>query len=180
MALSKTDLVLWAHGNDKKVYTYTSTADSLATIEADAYFDDVAGYFTTGDLLYAGASDGVRWYEVTATATDIALSHFDSKNDVDTASSSANIKNYGVSQLNDSSAAAFTLDAPFAGVEKSLIQTTTSTHGQTVTTNSTGVTLDVAGSRTLTFNGADDSVILKGLTATRWGIVSNIGSVATS
>ena len=61
-----------------------------------------------------------------------------------------------------------------------LVQNNTTTTGFTVTTNSTGVTYNQAGNRTATFNGADDAIVLRALSTTRWGVVSNVGSVAFS
>lgn len=56
-----------------KMVCYGVAADALATIEADGYFDTVAGKFNTGDFLAVAASDGHALYEVTKTTGDIAL-----------------------------------------------------------------------------------------------------------
>ena len=60
-----------------KIGTYVTTADTLATVETDGYFDDqlVATAMSTGDLLVVNASDGIRIYELTVTlsTTDVAL-----------------------------------------------------------------------------------------------------------
>lgn len=56
-----------------KTVCYGVAADALATIEADGYFDTVAGKFNTGDFLAVAASDGHALYEVTKTTGDIAL-----------------------------------------------------------------------------------------------------------
>lgn len=70
-----------SRGEGAAVHGYIS-ADALATIEADGYFDTIAGLFKTGDLLAVvstGAVDadneggGVALYRVTATASDVAL-----------------------------------------------------------------------------------------------------------
>lgn len=56
-----------------------ASADAVATIEADGYFDPIAHQFTegAGDVLIVshttGGSVGVRVYAVTRTSGDIAL-----------------------------------------------------------------------------------------------------------
>lgn len=60
-----------------KIGTYKTTADTLATVEVDGYFDDknVSTTMVTGDLLVVNASDGIRVYELTVTLStdDVAL-----------------------------------------------------------------------------------------------------------
>ena len=181
MALVKTDLVLMGDGRAYKDYRYESTSDTLATIEADGYFDSLADMFRTNDLVEAWGTDGYRKYKVTRSASDITLSVVDFENAVTTATTSANLPNFGtVIVPAASTAAAYTLDDPIAGLEVTLVQNNTTTTGFTVTTNSTGVTYNQAGNRTATFNGADDAIVLRALSTTRWGVVSNVGSVAFS
>ena len=60
-----------------KIGSYITSDDTLATVEANAYFDDIASAMKTSDLLYVEASDGTRWYKVTATASDVALTPID-------------------------------------------------------------------------------------------------------
>lgn len=60
-----------------KIGTYVTTADTMATVETDGYFDDknVSTTMVTGDLLVVNASDGIRIYELTVTLStdDVAL-----------------------------------------------------------------------------------------------------------
>ncbi len=60
-----------------KIGTYLTTADTLATVETDGYFDDkdVSTTMVTGDLLVVNASDGIRIFELTVTLStdDVAL-----------------------------------------------------------------------------------------------------------
>ena len=56
-----------------KLVCYGESGDDLATIEADGYFDTVAGKFNDGDFLAVAASDGHALYEVVKTTGDIAL-----------------------------------------------------------------------------------------------------------
>jgi hypothetical protein len=79
-----------------------------------------------------------------------------------------------------STVAVYTIDDPIAGLEVTLVQDNTTTTGFTVTANTTGVGFNQAGDNVLTFNGADDAVVLRGLSTTKWRIVSNVGSVAVS
>ena len=181
MALVKTDLVLMGDGRAYKDYRYESTSDTLATIEADAYFDSLADMFRTNDLIEAWGTDGYRKYKVTRSASDIALSVVDFENAVTTATTSGNLPNFGtVIVPAASTAAAYTIDDPIAGLEVTLVQDNTTTTGFTVTANTTGVGFNQAGDNVLTFNGADDAVVLRGLSTTKWRIVSNVGSVAFS
>ena len=116
MALVKTDLVLMGDGRAYKDYRYESTSDTLATIEADAYFDSLADMFRTNDLIEAWGTDGYRKYKVTRSASDITLSVVDFENAVTVASTSANLPNFGTVTLPAAStAAAYTLDDPIAG-----------------------------------------------------------------
>lgn len=56
-----------------KLWSYGSSADTLATISASGYFDDVKFRIDNNDLIYVSASDGVEQLKVTsnngATAT---------------------------------------------------------------------------------------------------------------
>ena len=60
-----------------KIATYNS-ADALATIETDGYFDSYATAFTTGDtmIVYSSAATGGggKIYTLTITTGDVALS----------------------------------------------------------------------------------------------------------
>ena len=138
MALVKTDLVLMGDGRAYKDYRYESTSDTLATIEADAYFDSLADMFRTNDLIEAWGTDGYRKYKVTRSASDIALSVVDFENAVTTATTSGNLPNFGtVIVPAASTAAAYTIDDPIAGLEVTLVQDNTTTTGFTVTANTT-------------------------------------------
>ncbi len=181
MALVKTNLVLMGDGRAFKDYRYESTSDTLATIEADAYFDSMADMFRTNDVIEVWGTDGYRKYKVTRSRSDITLSVVDFENAVTTATTSANLPAFGTVILPAAStAAAYTIDDPIAGLEVTLIQDNTTTTGFTVTTATTGVSYNEAGNRIATFNGADDAIVLRALSTTRWGVVSNVGSVAFS
>ena len=61
MAYANGSLVLWAHGNDKKLFRYDSATDTLATIAAAGYFnntdDDIR--LAVDDMIKVVASDGI-------------------------------------------------------------------------------------------------------------------------
>lgn len=73
MALVKTDLVLMGDGRAYKDYRYESTSDTLATIEADGYFDSLADMFRTNDIIDVFGSDSYKRYKVTRASSDITL-----------------------------------------------------------------------------------------------------------
>lgn len=188
MAFDNDYLSLIGVGRDNKVFFYDAAGagtDTIATIKAAGYFnntdDDIrmaAGdrvhvYADTGsiDLVVSSVSSGA----VTCVAADVHV-------DIEAAVDGTNMSNVGVTLLgNDTvSITEFTLDDPIIGEIKVIIQVDTDTNTRTVTTATTGVSYNQAGNRIATFNGADDALVLVGLSATRWGVVANTGSVAFS
>ena len=101
----------------------------------------------------------------------------DNSGKVAAGSTTANLANWGVSTLG-STGATFTLTAPVAGVEKELLATSTSV--QNVDSGSTTVTFDGTTGIRLILNNSNEGVALRGLSTTRWFIVSNTNSVAVS
>jgi hypothetical protein len=66
MAYDISNLALIAHGNNNKVYRYTTTADTLATVLASGYFgkdsttlQQSSDMLDAGDILFVSASDGL-------------------------------------------------------------------------------------------------------------------------
>ena len=103
----------------------------------------------------------------------------DNSGKVAAGSTTANLANWGVSTLGSTGATAtFTLTAPVAGVEKELLATSTSV--QNVDSGSTTVTFDGTTGIRLILNNSNEGVALRGLSTTRWFIVSNTNSVAVS
>ena len=73
----------------------------------------------------------------------------------------------------------YTLSAPVAGAMVA-IRCESNTSSGTATVTSTAA-FDAAGSKNrLKVNAADDALILLGVSATKWMIASNVGSVATT
>jgi len=96
---------------------------------------------------------------------------------VTAASTAAALTNFGVTTLGSSTDAAYTLAAPVAGVVKRIVQTGAST--ATTITSTTTYTFNAADT-VLTFNAIEDAVTLVGVSATKYVIVDNVGSVASS
>lgn len=99
-----------------------------------------------------------------------------------TASGSITVPGY--TELNSATATAFVLSAaPYVGAVVGITKTGSATASggvKTVVTNATGVTLNTTGDRTMTFDGEGDSVILVGVSTTRWQVIVNAGPVALS
>ena len=98
-------------------------------------------------------------------------------------STSTNMKNYGLSRLTSTGAVTITLDAPVNGCEKHIVKTANSTAIVTVSSGSTTVFFgaSTAANTTMTFNGQNDAVILRGDGTTRWQIMAqNSIAVATT
>ena len=105
-------------------------------------------------------------------------------NYVETASTAANLKAYGLTQLTSTAAKSYTIDAPFLGAHKEIVNTAGSTTINTVTFGSTVNGISVGGSsvaRKITFNGQNDAVTLTGISTSKWLVTSNnSATIATS
>lgn len=99
----------------------------------------------------------------------------------ETASTGSTLSAYGLSIISSTAAQAYQLPAPIPGVRKTLVKTSSSTAVQTVssTLGGTAATFGLSGVL-LTFSAADQSIILEGVTTTKWQIVSNVGTVTVS
>jgi hypothetical protein len=73
----------------------------------------------------------------------------------------------------------YDLPAPAAGLDKVIVASAGSTDNTMVVYTASGVTFD-GTNNTATFNAADDALVLKARSATRWQILVNNGSVALS
>jgi len=83
--------------------------------------------------------------------------------------------------ISSTAAQAYALPAPFPGLMKTIVKTSSSTAVQTVSATAGGSTSTIGLTGvTLTFSAADQSVILMGVAANKWQIVSNVGSVTVS
>jgi len=98
----------------------------------------------------------------------------------ETASTATNVKHFGLTDLDSTAAKSFTIDAPVPACEKTIIMTAGTTTINTVVFGSTVNGISVGGSSTtrkLQFNAINDSVMLRGITTTKWLVTSNTGSV---
>lgn len=104
-------------------------------------------------------------------------------------SNTALLSNAGISVVTCSSASTavlnyYTLSAPAAGVTKTLcvISTGSSGYGVQVATTSKSITIGDATNNAVKFatTGVDQSVVLRGISTTRWAIVANTGSALTT
>lgn len=186
MAFDTADLVLLAHGNDKKLFYHdaNNSSDSLATVVASGYYnnndDDIR--MVAGDLIFVKASDATAMLEVTSVSSGSVSTQIADQSAVaahESASTSANLSAVGISQLEATGGATYTLDAPFAGAIKYLIRTSTSGSAINVDTATTSITYEGTNDRAV-FTNAEDALVLVGLSATRWGVVSNEGTVTFS
>lgn len=91
-----------------------------------------------------------------------------------TSATATTVTAHGISILSCSSAArTFAIAAPKVGITKRIIQTATTTLGLKITTGSTATATFNGTQHILTFDALGDSIHLVGLSATRWGIISN-------
>lgn len=82
----------------------------------------------------------------------------------------------GIYELGTGTGSAFTLSAaPYVGALVAITQMGSATAGKSVTTNATTVTVNVQGDRTITFDAEGDSVILMGVSTTRWQVLCQSG-----
>lgn len=173
-------------GSVKNLWSYV-TNDDLSTILTDAYFDGI-----TGDPLVAGdaivcsydvdGSPRVALLAVTVGGGDVTVVPHADVVDVDvgtTASTASIIPPTGFTDLRSTAAVVLTLAAPFQGARKTIFKSGGSTTITTVNTGSSLITYDGTNDD-LDFDAAGECVQLVGLSATRWAIVTNTGSVGLS
>lgn len=88
------------------------------------------------------------------------------------------IVNRGLTILTSTTTKTYSLAAPVAGIVKAIICTASGTSVKTVKSPA-GVTVDGTNDD-LTFNAANEAVILIGCSSTRWGVISNVNAVGLS
>jgi len=132
-----------------------------------AFIDGVtAGVASASKALVLGTSGEVDALTVTTLKCGVTAG-----------STEANISNTGTTTLGSTTATAYTLGAPAAGVHKVITMTGATTAAQTVTLASG--TFD-GTNNTATFNAAAETLVLEGLTTAAYCVSSNVGSVALS
>ena len=88
-----------------------------------------------------------------------------------------------MTQLTSTAAKTYTLDAPVLGAYKEIVNTAGSTTINTVVAGSTVNGISIGGSsvaRKLEFNGQNDSVILRGISTTKWLVTANNSVTVTT
>lgn len=175
MAFSASNMVLWADGNAEKLYKYTTSSDSMATVLADGYFDSFDEQCQTGDVVFIEATDSSALYTMTVITDDIELTPLSYEAPVFTASTGTNLRAFGTHRITSTAAATYILDDPVVGSTVTLYNDAGTTTINTVLLASTTVFFD-GSNRKIEFNGVDETVTLRGLTSTLWGPVASLNS----
>lgn len=163
-----------------KIGTYNTSADSLATVEASGYFSSsfVSTTMNTGDLLVVNASDGIATYSLTVSGTTVTIAKVPGDQLVTTADSDVTLPGHGHVSLPSTAASSLSLGPIAVGEEVSLIKTGGTTTITAVIPSTTTVFFGSASNRKLSFDAIEEAVILKGRSATRIDVISNVGAVA--
>ena len=169
-------------GTVRKVYSYV-TNDALATILTDAYFDGVNGDpFVEGDIILCsyeidGQFSGAAVLFVSVGGSDVTVAPIGS-GPAGTGTTTGNIGNSGVTTVGSTTGAlVYNMDAPAAGVRKTLLRRDAGTTGPSIKVSSTGAGATYDGTNgVLDFalgNGATGiAVELVGISSTRWQVNS--------
>ena len=115
MACSASNMVLWADGNAEKLYKYTTSSDSMATVLVDGYFDSFDEQCQTGDVVFIEASDSSALYTMTVITDDIELTPLSYEAPVFTASTGTNLRAFGTHRITSTAAATYILHDPVGG-----------------------------------------------------------------
>lgn len=156
------------------VGSYTSTADTLATILANAYFDSYATTLKNNQLLYLTGTDGNAFARCTVSGTtDVKLVGISCDPQLiietiaSTGSTGTDLAQTGVTIFASTFAGTYNLPMPQPGQgERVLITNTTAA----IVVTSSAAKFDYTGQNTITFNGIDQTVTLIPITSTLWYI----------
>lgn len=166
-------------GSDYVLACY-STTDTLATVLGSGYFDDEYAKLPAGSIILVTADTGGSpvnaTLEVTASSSSGVTVQVDHTGLVQTGST-GDTSHVGAGIIQLEGGSSHTLGAPTPGVDVLIVQKSTDTGGIAVIPVS-GVSLDFAGNRKATFDARDEALLLRGVTATQYAVVSNTGSVA--
>lgn len=164
-------------------YFYDAGTDGVVTVNTAGYFNNTDDKLNmgAGDEIFVKASDGnVTLKVISVSSGSVTTDIKEVGLPVETGTTTTNLRANGLSVLNSTAAQVFTMDPPYKGALKVLfaqIATTAASH--TVNTGSTGITFEGTND-VATFDGAGDCLVLLGLSATRWAVLANSGSVAFS
>lgn len=101
----------------------------------------------------------------------------------ETASTGANLKHYGLTEITSTAAKSYTIDAPVPGVYKEIVNAAGTTTINTVVFGSTVNGIQVGGlstHRKITFNAQNESVQVKGVSTTKWLVTAINGATIAS
>ena len=71
MAFQNKNLSVIAYANGFTLWHYASTTDSIATISATGYFNDVKTLMNIGDVVIINASDNTSIKKINITASNV-------------------------------------------------------------------------------------------------------------
>lgn len=174
-------------GSVKSLYSYV-TNDTLGQMLADGYFDGIEGDpLQVGDLILAAydadGTPGSALLIVTVGGGDVTVVPSAAGGPKEEPATSVNLSNVGVSVIGSTNNTKnWTMDAPAAGVEKTIIGDPASTVNALHVAVGAGVTISSTYGTTHTnidFTGRG-SVTLVGYSATHWKVLSGYGLVAFS
>ena len=175
MSFSASEMVLWSHGNDEKLYKYTTSSDSMATVLANAYFDNFDDQLQTGDVVFIEASDSSGLYTMTVTTGDIELTPLSYSAPVFIPTTAVNLRAFGTHRITSTVAKNYFLDDPVLGSTVTIYHDPATSAANILLLASTTVFFD-GSNRKVTFGAVDQTITLRGLTSTLWGPVATLGS----
>ena len=154
--------------------TYSSTADTLATILADGYLDAHATSLKDKQLLRLIGTDGEAVVALTVSGTtDVAMIAAGLQPDAvietiaSTGSTGTDLAQTGISLFSSTYAGTYNMPAPQPGQgEKTIIMNTTSA----IVVTTTNADFDFSGNNVITFNGKDQKITLLPINSTQWMI----------
>lgn len=74
MAFANKNLSVIAYANGFTLWHYCGSKETLATISASGYFNDVKTLMNTGDIIIINASDNTAILQVTVSESNITVS----------------------------------------------------------------------------------------------------------
>jgi hypothetical protein len=101
----------------------------------------------------------------------------------ETASTGTNLKHYGITEITSTAAKSYTIDAPVPGCYKEIVNAAGTTTINTVVFGSTVNGIQVGGlatHRKITFNAQNESVVVKGISTTKWLVTALNGATIAS
>lgn len=183
MAYTAGKLALIALGNTHRVYIYDAQDDTLATVGAAGYFNNVDDTLNlrSEDLILVLASDGDAWFRFSSESSGaITLAQVTTGAAIlagTIGSVSASLTAYGHWELDSGTATAFLLPPPVAGAVVEVLNGSTAT-AVSFAVSSAGITLSESGATTITLTARGQNFRLLGLSTTRWRIERMTGTLA--